>query len=128
MRLLMDTHAFYWAVVDPDRLSPAAKSAIEIEDADVFVSVASAWEMAITVGSGKWPEAAQLVDGFAKSLETPGIHLLPISLAHTRSAGLMVTSHRDPFDRLLVAQPQIEGLSLVSADSKLSDMGVPIVW
>jgi PIN domain nuclease of toxin-antitoxin system len=128
VKLLLDTHAFFWAIVEPERLSDAARSAIEAETAEVYVSVASAWEMAIKVGNGKWPEASELVDTFAKSLVVPGFRLLPMSLVHTRTAGLMTSAHRDPFDRLLVAQAQIEGLSLVSSDSKLSGMGAEIVW
>jgi PIN domain nuclease of toxin-antitoxin system len=128
VKLLLDTHAFYWAIVEPERLSDGAHSAIEAETAEVYVSVASAWEMAIKVGNGKWPEASELVDTFATSLIVPGFRLLTISLAHTRAAGLMASPHRDPFDRLLVAQAQIEGLSLVSADSKLIGMGAEIVW
>lgn len=128
MRLLLDTHTLFWAIAEPERLSGAARAAIEAETADVYVSVASAWEMAIKVGLGKWPEAAGLLDNFAESLIAPGFRLLPIGLNHTRIAGLLKSIHRDPFDRLLVAQAMIEGLSLVSSDSKVIGMGAEIVW
>jgi PIN domain nuclease of toxin-antitoxin system len=128
VKLLLDTHALFWAIAEPERLSDKARSLIEAETAEIYVSVASAWEMAIKVGLGKWPEAAGLVETFERSLAVPGFRILPISLAHTRTAGLMVSVHRDPFDRLLVAQAQIEGLSLVTSDSKLIGIGAEIVW
>jgi PIN domain nuclease of toxin-antitoxin system len=128
VKLLLDTHALFWAIAEPERLSEKARSLIEAETAEIYVSVASAWETAIKVGLGKWPEAAGLVETFAQSLVVPGFRILPISLSHTRTAGLMAAAHRDPFDRLLVAQAQIEGLSLVTSDSKLIGMGAEIVW
>jgi PIN domain nuclease of toxin-antitoxin system len=72
VKLLLDTHAFFWSIVEPERLSDAARAAIETETADVYVSVASAWEMAIKVGNGKWPEASELLATFAKSMMAPG--------------------------------------------------------
>jgi PIN domain nuclease of toxin-antitoxin system len=128
VKLLLDTHTLFWAIAEPERLSETARSAIEAETAEVYVSVASAWEMAIKVGLGKWPEAAGLLDTIEQSLIVPGFRLLPISVAHTRTAGLLTSAHRDPFDRLLVAQALIEGLSLVSSDSKVVGMGADTVW
>jgi PIN domain nuclease of toxin-antitoxin system len=128
VKLLLDTHTFFWATAEPERMSLPAALAMKDQAQEVYVSIASAWEMAIKVGLGKWPEAKDLVDAFEESLFTHGFRLLPISLAHTRTAGLLSHPHRDPFDRLLVAQAQIEGLALVTSDSKLVGMGAEIVW
>ncbi len=128
MRLLLDTHALFWALTDDNLLSPAARSAIRDGTNEVLVSVANAWEIAIKVGNGKWSEAAFLIRDFEHEISTPGFSILPITIAHVREAGLMRSDHRDPFDRLLAAQARIEGLSLVTADSRLSALGAPVLW
>ena len=128
MRLLLDSHTFYWAVGQRSRLSRLALSSIEDENNDVYVSVASIWEMAIKVGAGKWPEARILVERFEEEIEKPGFRLLPISVPHVRLAGLMQSNHRDPFDRLLAAQASVEGLTLVSSDPKMDKLGAKVIW
>ena len=95
---------------------------------EIYVSVVSAWEMAIKVGLGKWPDAAVLVERFEHETTANGFLLLPILVPHVRAAGLMQVPHRDPFDRLLVAQAQIEGLTLVTADLKIQNLGVAWLW
>ena len=128
MRLLLDTHAFYWAIEDETKLSPAALAAIQDPENDVFVSIVGAWEMAIKVGNGKWPEAAALLANFEKEIAVPAFVLLPITVPHVRTAGLMQAAHRDPFDRLLAAQAIAEGLTLVTADEKVQGLGAPWLW
>ena len=128
MRLLLDTHVIFWAVMAPRFISPAAKAALEADENEIFVSIASAWEMAIKVGRGKWPEAADLVDTFEIDVSSERFRILPITLAHVRSAGLMQAAHRDPFDRLLAAQATIEGLTLVTIDAKVQALGAPWLW
>ena len=128
MKLLLDTHVLFWWVVDFAKVSPIAYAAIEDKRNEVYVSIASAWEMAIKVGLGKWPEAEPLIANFETDLVTAKFGLLPIALAHARSAGLMQSSHRDPFDRLLVAQAMIEGLTLVTADVRVQALGAPWLW
>jgi PIN domain nuclease of toxin-antitoxin system len=115
VRLLVDTHVVFWATMERARLSQAARAALESEQHDVFVSVASAWEIAIKVGLGKWPEARDLLFDFEQHMNDAGFELLPITVAHVRAAGLMAGTHRDPFDRVLVAQSTIDGLVLVRA-------------
>jgi PIN domain nuclease of toxin-antitoxin system len=127
VRLLLDTHIIFWWITDPSKLSRSADAAIRNRNSDVAVSIASLWEMAIKVGVGKWPEAAALVSTFETDMTTEGFSLLPITLDHVRTAGLMQAAHRDPFDRLLAAQAQIEGMTLVSADPKLAGLGAPIL-
>jgi PIN domain nuclease of toxin-antitoxin system len=125
---LLDTHVVFWSLIEDTQLSPTARDALGRVDTDVFVSVASAWEMAIKVGIEKWPEAAALVANFEAEISVPGFRLLPITVAHVRAAGTLVSPHRDPFDRLLAAQASIEGLTLVSADPIVGTLGAPVLW
>ncbi len=94
----------------------------------MLVSLASAWEMAIKIGAGKWTQATTVLNTFETLLAVEDFRLLPINLAHVRQAGLMQSLHRDPFDRLLAAQAQIEGLTLVTADPKVQALGAPWLW
>ena len=110
----------FWAAMERGRLSKAARVALESEQNDVLVSVASAWEIAIKVGLDKWPEARDLLFDFERHMDDAGFEILPITVAHARSAGLMGTRHRDPFDRILAAQATIDGLVLVTADRDLA--------
>ena len=128
MRYLLDTHVLFWWLVDKDKLTEVASGAIEAINAEVHVSVATAWEIAIKVGSGKWPEAAFLADRFEQEMKSEQFRLLPITVPHVCVAGLLTSPHRDPFDRLLAAQATIEGLTLVTADLKLAGLGAPVLW
>ena len=128
MMLLLDTHAAVWALLGVPRLSPSARQAIEATDASVVVSVVSVWEIAIKVGLSKWPEATPLLETIEAQLERAQFRLLPITIPHVRAAGLMSSPHRDPFDRLLAAQAQIEGFTLVTADPKVQSLGAPWMW
>jgi len=128
VKLLLDTHVIFWAVMSTGQLSAVAKGAIEDKSNQTFVSIVSAWEMAIKVGLRKWPEAEPLLRNFESELANVRLGLLPITVAHVRDAGLMQSSHRDPFDRLLAAQATIEGLTLVTADAKVQALGASWLW
>lgn len=128
MRLLLDTHTLTWSLIGPRTLSQVALDAVASDANEVYVSIGSAWEIAIKVGLGKWPEAEPLLTNFAEKLDEAGFALLPITLDHVRTAGLMQHAHRDPFDRLLAAQARIEGLALVTADARLADLGATVLW
>jgi PIN domain nuclease of toxin-antitoxin system len=95
---------------------------------DVVVSVASAWEIAVKAGLGKWPEAYELLLEFETFVDLAGFELLPIAVPHARQAGLLLSVHRDPFDRLLVAQAMAEGMTLVTTDAKITGMGCQVLW
>ena len=84
-------------------LSAVARSCITSDATEVFVSVVSAWEIAIKVGIGKWPEARPYLDAFETAIPREGFRLQPMTIDHVRSAGLSTSQHRDPFDRLLAA-------------------------
>lgn len=127
MRLLLDTHALlFWSTGDK-KLSPKAKRAIAREENEVFVSAASAWEIATKVRIGKleWPAAAGSVNAYV--LEQ-GFRALPISLEHAERAGGLSILHRDPFDRMLMAQALLEDMWLASNEEFFSAAGVKRFW
>ena len=128
MRLLLDTHALVWWIRADPLLSSRAHDAISSDGVEVLVSIASAWEIAVKVGREKWPDAKDFLDTFELSMAREGFALLPITVPHVRTAGLLVSDHRDPFDRLLAAQAMTEGMTLVSADGKVRLLGASCLW
>jgi len=123
VRLLLDTHIFVWASGRDERLHPALRVAIQGDAHEIFVSAASAWEIAIKHAVGrldfpvlKWDEM----------LATMGLAALPITPAHGVEAGALPRHHQDPFDRMLVAQARVERLTLVTQDRLLRHYDVPI--
>lgn len=128
MKLLLDTHAVVWALLNDKKLSSNARAAIANSDVDVHVSVASVWEIAIKVGLGKWPQAQLLVSEFEGLAEAAGYRVLHVLIPHVRLAGIMPSPHRDPFDRLLAAQSQIEGLTLLTADANVQALVPAWLW
>jgi PIN domain nuclease of toxin-antitoxin system len=125
LRLLLDTHAYLWMLDAPQRLPVWIRSAIEDGANDVFVSAASAWEIAIKQAIGRLPAArADPLDALHRS----GLADLPVTLEHARRTRSLPLHHRDPFDRMLVAQAQVEGLSLVSRDPAVRQYQVTVLW
>ncbi len=128
MRLLLDTHAFLWWVADDRRLSRKARAAIASRDSACFLSMASVWEMAIKVGLDRL-ELPSSVDRFvSEQMAANAFEPLPIDLGHAGDVARLPFHHRDPFDRLLVAQALGEGLTIVSADPVFAKYGVKRVW
>lgn len=128
MRLLLDTHALVWWWTDDKRLPGAARAAIASPDNQVLVSAASAWEIATKHRLGKWPEVAALLDGFDANLRRSRFTSLPISHEHARLAGTLDGDHRDPFDRMLLAQARLENMALVSGDAAFRGFGATVLW
>ena len=126
--LLLDTHALLWWLAEPNRLSPAAHAAISEPANKVFVSAASGWEIAIKVRLGKLPAATALLEDLPGLLADQGFQLLPITLLHGLQAGGYLLPHRDPFDRLLAAQAELSGLTLVSLDPALQAFPCCLLW
>ena len=122
MRLLLDTHVFLWWRTASE-MRPEATDAIRGAD-DVFVSAASAWEVSIKAALGKIRLMASFADGVAQSGFVP----LPITLTHAAAAGELPPHHRDPFDRMLVAQARVERLTLITRDRWLEPYDARIVW
>ena len=128
MRLLLDTHALLWWLND-DRLLPAkARKLIALSSNAVVVSAASAWEIATKVRLGKLDMAADLAADFSNVLSQEGFESLPISVDHALRAGLLPGPHKDPFDRMLIAQAQAEGVPIVSSDTVFDSYGVRRLW
>jgi PIN domain nuclease of toxin-antitoxin system len=127
MRLLLDTHALLWWVMDDERLPAGLDPLLNDPATEAFVSAASAWEIAIKARLGKL-EPGPLGQGFAAAVERQGFLPLPITLEHAERAGALPPHHSDPFDRMLVAQAHAENLHLVSGDGVLDHYGVVRVW
>ena len=128
MQLLLDTHALLWWVLDLDDLSRKARKAIADYDNEVFVSAASAWEIAIKFRLGRLPQAEPLVHSFRGNLRKLGFSELPISVEHAQRAGLLPGAHKDPFDRMLIAQAQTEGHLLVSNEKLFDAYQIHRLW
>jgi PIN domain nuclease of toxin-antitoxin system len=128
MRILLDTHVLLWWMIGDRRLSPRARAAVAAPGAEVFVSAASAWELAVKVRLGKLPEATRLTHRLPESLAEQDFKALPISIEHGRLGGLLPGAHRDPFDRVLAAQSLLDDLVLVTNDAALSTFGVKTLW
>lgn len=130
MKLLLDTHALLWFVAGAPMLSVRARAAIEDPANDVLVSVASAWEVAIKVSIGKLTvEAPSVGDFFEEQMAENGFGFLPIDPRHTFRAAALPLHHRDPFDRLLVAQALEESLPLVTREqAAFAEYGATLLW
>ena len=128
MRLLLDTHALIWWLAGDDALSRSAREAIEDEANSVAVSAASAMEVAAKFRIGKLPDAAFLAQNFEAIVAEQGFDTLAISVYHARLAGEMNIPHKDPFDRLLIAQAQAEDMTLVSNEALFDGFAVKRVW
>jgi PIN domain nuclease of toxin-antitoxin system len=127
VRLLLDTHTLLWWVIGDPSLSDAGRRRI-VQAHEVFVSAATAWEMAIKVGLGRLPVAIDLVNDFENELGKDNFRPLGITPAHSIRAGLLPGPHKDPFDRMLIAQAQAENLAIVSNDSVFDQYGVRRIW
>ena len=122
MNLLLDTHVLLWWLADAPELSEAARDLIRDSNRAVWVSAVSAWEIAIKKALGK----LEAPDDLVAALEANGFRSLPIQVTHALLAGSLPRIHDDPFDRMLVAQAKAEGLTLVTADARLTAYGVSV--
>lgn len=128
MQGLSDTHTLLWWLADDPSLSPAAKRFIADTSNSIYISAASAWEIATKVRLGKLPTAAALIDDFAGYLAREGFKVLPISAGHAIRAGLLPGPHKDPFDRMLIAQAQAENIPIISNETLFDSYGVRRLW
>jgi PIN domain nuclease of toxin-antitoxin system len=128
MRLLLDSHALLLFWDGKASLSAVARAAIEEFDNEKYVSHVTAWEVAIKFSLGKMKLAVPFDDLFPGALRANGFRELPTSLEHFRELLVVPFHHRDPFDRLLIAQARVEGLTLVSSDARFGAYGVPLLW
>jgi PIN domain nuclease of toxin-antitoxin system len=128
MNLLLDTHVFLWLVEGSPSLNTAAKAALADPANQLFLSVASVWELAIKTGNNKLALSDPLNVFVGKWTAMYLITLLPITAPHALGLVGLPDHHRDPFDRNLIAQAVVEGMTLVSADAKFAPYSVPIIW
>ena len=128
MRLRLDTHVYAWWATGDRRLSPTARAAIEAEEAELIVSAVVPFEIATKFHIGKWPGGDAILANLDDALRTQRLVPLPITLPHATRAGLLPWEHRDPFDRLLAAQAEIEGAALVTADPVFGGSGLEVMW
>ncbi len=124
MRLLADTHAALWLLGEDERLSPTADRMLTEASNEILLSAAVVWEVAIKRSLGK----LDAPDGFAQLLLDAGALPLAVSIDHARAVRLLPWHHRDPFDRMLVAQAKIEDAVLVSGDERMRAYDVRVVW
>ena len=123
MKVLLDTHILLWWLADDQRLPAQAAAAIADPDTEVVVSAASAWEISVKQAAGRLDTPEDLLDAVAAN----DFGTIAITLDHAMAAGALPLHHADPFDRMLIAQAQLEGFTLVSVDSRFSDYDVELL-
>jgi len=128
LRALFDTHALIWWLSDDILLTPTVRAIIADTQNELLVSAASAWEIAIKHRLGKLRKVADLVSDFSSRMEREGFQLLPISAEHAIRAGLLPVPHKDPFDRMLIAQAQAENTPILSNETIFESYGVRRLW
>ena len=127
-RLLLDTHAFLWFVTEDPKLSATAQHMIAAGSNEPLLSAACVWEIVIKVSIGRLPIPGPLDSFIPEQLSTNRIVLLPIELKHLLEIARLPLHHRDPFDRLLIAQAVVEGIPIVSADPAFDQYPIERIW
>ena len=125
---LLDSHVLLWWWFDPDRLSTAVRELVIDPSTPVLVSAASVWKLSLKHHQGKLPELSGVITDLPGLLQADGFEALPISLAHGLRAGGYSQPHRDPFDRMLAAQAELDRLVLLTADPQLSSFPCQTLW
>jgi len=128
LKILLDTHTFLWFITNDKNLSPMAREIIEDSDNDRLLSIASLWEIAIKSSLGKLKSKAPFPQLIPVQLKINLIELLPIKISHLSLVSDLTFHHRDPFDRLLIAQSLVEDLPIISIDAQLDDYGIDRIW
>lgn len=128
MKVLLDTHAFLWWITDNPQLSLQARNIISDGKNEVFLSAASAWEIAIKTQLGrlKLPDKPELF--VSKQMAINAIQGLPIQISHALHVYNLPNHHQDPFDRMLVSQAQLEGMHILTSDSQIAEYHVKVIW
>jgi len=128
MKALLDTHAFLWWITDDQRLSSRVREIIADKANEILFSAASAWEIAIKTGLGRLQLPADPEIFISEQLELNAIEALPVRIGHALHVYQLPSYHRDPFDRLLIAQAQLEKLPILTADPQISRYPVEVIW
>jgi PIN domain nuclease of toxin-antitoxin system len=128
VKLLLDTHTFLWFIDGNPRLSTTARQLIEDPANERFVSIASLWEMAIKASMGRLTFAQPFASLIPDQLQRNSIQVLDITVTHTAQVATLPFHHRDPFDRMLIAQAMVETIPIISVDSAFDAYGVTRLW
>lgn len=128
MKALLDTHVFLWWITDDQRLSSRVREIIADSTSEILFSAASGWEIAIKarLGRSQLPDDPEIF--IPEQLELNAIEALPVQMGHALHVYQLPSHHRDPFDRLLIAQAQLEKLPILTADSQISRYPVEVIW
>jgi len=128
MRYILDTHTFLWWITDLDLLSEHARHVIQDGDNTLYLSAASGWEIAIKARLGRLQLTGEPEKVIPEQMSLNAIQGLPIQMGHALRVHSLPDHHRDPFDRMLVAQSQVEGLPILTADPQIDQYEVDVVW
>jgi PIN domain nuclease of toxin-antitoxin system len=128
MKLLLDTHALLWEIAGDTRLRPHVRDAFRHAENSLFLSMASLWEISTKLANGRLRLPTQDIDYILSWMERWQVELLPVCVEHVRVASKLPFHHGDPFDRMLIAQANVEGFRFVSSDSKVRLYQVDIFW
>ncbi|MBN2389213.1 MAG: type II toxin-antitoxin system VapC family toxin [Anaerolineae bacterium] len=128
MILLLDTHTFIWWDSDPAKLSPQVLALCQDRDNTVLLSVVSVWEMQIKSQLGRLTLHRSLTEIVTSQQQANGIQILPVTLTHVLALDTLPLQHKDPFDRLLISQANLEGATLLSKDAIFTDYAVKVIW
>lgn len=125
---MLDTHAFLWWITDDPRLSRRARAVMRSGRNRLLLSAASGWEIAIKAGLGRVRIPEPVADFLLDQMDRNAIEPLPVSMRHALHVATLPPLHRDPFDRMLVAQAQLEELAILTADGAVRQYPVPTIW
>ncbi len=128
MKYLLDTHVFLWWINDDPLISAEAREIIEEGEHTLYLSAASGWEMAVKAKLGKLKVPDDLEAFVLEQMFKNAISLLPVQMNHALHVHTLPNFHRDPFDRIIIAQAQLEGLPLLSADSQMGKYRIEVIW
>ena len=128
MKVLLDSHVLVWFVIGDRQCEPTVREMIADPNTNVFVSAASAWEVATKARLGKWSDGLQIMRDLDRIMADNDFTAMPVSLEHGRIAGLFESDHKDPFDRMLAAQSRVEAMPLITADRQLVTFGIETIW
>jgi PIN domain nuclease of toxin-antitoxin system len=128
MKYLLDTHAFLWFVSEDNRLSSKAQSLIKNSRNEIYFSAVSAWEMSIKIRLGRLSIEEELEPFIIKQLSENNFSTLSITIFHSIYTSKLPEIHKDPFDRMIIAQSKVENMSLISKDKNIKKYKVPVVW
>ena len=128
MRALLDNHAFLWWITNDPRLSKKVREIISDGENELFLSVASGWEMAIKAGLGRLQLPSNLEHFILEQMALNAIESLPVQMSHALHVYKLPAHHRDPFDRMLIAQAQLQNLPILTVDPQIARYSVKVIW